>query len=450
MEILTTEQVLALAPDTASVKAGQGLSNPGKWVSLGRAGRSVWGECQGSGKEPYRTQADLSGPAFHCSCPSRKFPCKHGLGLLLLLAGNASRAAETTAPPWVSDWIAKRDASAEKKVAKAESEAAPPDAETATKRTADREKRAAKREDRVRAGLSELQTWLGDFIRHGLAHAKAQPAQFFDAMAARMVDAQAPGIARRLRDWPGVFASGGDWAGRALAEAGALQWLIHGFTHLDALPDGMRASVRSAVGWTVAEQELAGIESVRDHWQVIGQFVEDEDKLRVQRTWLFGKTTRRAALCLSFAALNQALDVSLVAGTSIEADVVFYPSASPLRALVRDRYGEARTLVEASTLADFAEALVSSSDLLAGDPWLERTPWFVCDCVPLRVGDEWMLRDTSGSVVPLARGFANAWALFAVSGASPVTVFGEWDGHALLPLSVIANSRFIPLGGSKP
>jgi uncharacterized Zn finger protein len=24
---------------------------------------------------------DLSGPAFRCTCPSRKFPCKHGLAL---------------------------------------------------------------------------------------------------------------------------------------------------------------------------------------------------------------------------------------------------------------------------------------------------------------------------------------------------------------------------------
>src|SRR6202034_3296211 len=98
MEILTTAQVLALAPDAASAKAGQGLGNPGKWVSLGRRERSVWGQCQGSGKDPYRTQADLTGPAFHCSCPSRKFPCKHGLGLLLILASNGAKFSEAEPP----------------------------------------------------------------------------------------------------------------------------------------------------------------------------------------------------------------------------------------------------------------------------------------------------------------------------------------------------------------
>ena len=78
---LTADQILRLAPDASAAKAGQGLSTAHKWRALGRRETIVWGECQGSGKEPYQTQADLSEPAFRCSCPSRKFPCKHGLGL---------------------------------------------------------------------------------------------------------------------------------------------------------------------------------------------------------------------------------------------------------------------------------------------------------------------------------------------------------------------------------
>jgi SWIM zinc finger len=447
MEILTTAQVLALAPDASSAKAGQSLRSPGKWVSLGRRERSVWGECQGSGKDPYRTQADLSGPAFHCSCPSRKFPCKHGLGLLLNLASNAAKFSQTEPPPWVSEWIAKRDVGAEKKALKVQAESAPADPETEAKRAIEKEKRVAKREDRVRSGLAELQTWLNDLLRQGLAHAKQRPAQFFDGMAGRMVDAQAPGIARRLRGWPGVFASGDDWADRALEEAGAMQWLMHGFARSEALPEGLSASVRSAIGWTVAEHELAGSEGVRDRWQVVGRRVEEEDKLRVQRTWLKGEATGRTALCLSFAAVNQALDVSLIEGTVMEAELAYFPSASPLRAIVRTRHGESQMLRKAAAAADFSEALEQTAALLAGDPWLERAPWLVDGCLPLRTEDGWCLRDKVGRAVPLAREFSGAWPLFAVSGGLPVTVFGEWDGHALLPLSVIAEGRFISLGG---
>lgn len=68
---LTEEQIIQLAPDAASVKAGKGLAVPGKWVLLACSERAVWGHCQGSGKEPlsdchrperYRFQMFLSQP----------------------------------------------------------------------------------------------------------------------------------------------------------------------------------------------------------------------------------------------------------------------------------------------------------------------------------------------------------------------------------------------------
>lgn len=450
MESLTLEQVLALAPDASSIKAGQGLANPAKWVRLGRKGRSVWGECQGSGKDPYRTQADLTGPAFHCSCPSRKFPCKHGLGLLLLLAGNASRVPEGAEPPWVAEWIAKREASAEKKAQREAAEAAPPDPETAAKREQERERRAGKREERVGAGMEELQTWLDDLLRQGLAHAKQQPSRLFDAMAARMVDAQAPGVARRLKEFPGIFASGEQWADRALEEAGTLQWLIHGFTRLDTLPEGLRASVRASIGWTTSEQELKGAEVVGDQWQITARRIETEEKLRVQRTWLAGKNTKRFALCLSFAAGNQPLDVGLPEGSVVDADLAFHPSGAPLRAVVREKRASTRAFGEPAACSDFEECLEICAAFFAGDPFVEQVPWYVAGCTPALANNGWLLLDKQGKSVPIAPRFANAWHLFAISGGAPLAVFGEWNGHELLPLSAISEERFVSLGGVFP
>ena len=86
----TAEQILKLAPDAASAKAAQGLLAPKKWTSLGVDETAIWGACQGSGSNPYQTQIDLAEPAFKCSCPSRKFPCKHALALFLLFAEQPS------------------------------------------------------------------------------------------------------------------------------------------------------------------------------------------------------------------------------------------------------------------------------------------------------------------------------------------------------------------------
>ena len=103
---ISAESVLALAPDAASAKAANGLTKPGQWPLLGANEAAVWGECQGSSR--YQTQVDLSGPSFRCSCPSRKFPCKHGLALLLLWAKNPAQFQASAPPAWVTEWLAER------------------------------------------------------------------------------------------------------------------------------------------------------------------------------------------------------------------------------------------------------------------------------------------------------------------------------------------------------
>jgi hypothetical protein len=112
--MLTTESVLALAPDDSSAKAARGLVAPTQWPRLGADARAVWGECQGSGGKPYQTQVDLAGPAFRCSCPSRKFPCKHGLALLLLRVQQPAAFGGGPPPAWVAEWLASRAEKAQK------------------------------------------------------------------------------------------------------------------------------------------------------------------------------------------------------------------------------------------------------------------------------------------------------------------------------------------------
>src|SRR4051812_25883045 len=103
MAAWTADRVTQLAPDAASAKAGQGLAAARHWVTLALDGDAVWGECKGSGAKPYQVRVDLDEPAFKCSCPSRKFPCKHALGLMLLVAaGGVSAGAK---PQWVEEWL---------------------------------------------------------------------------------------------------------------------------------------------------------------------------------------------------------------------------------------------------------------------------------------------------------------------------------------------------------
>ena len=102
--------MLALAPDAAVAHAARGLAVPTTWSNLGSDDVGVWGLYRGTSAEPYEVMVDRSGPAWRCSCPSRKVPCKHTLGLLLLWAeGNVPT---TVRPERAARWLAARAAAA--------------------------------------------------------------------------------------------------------------------------------------------------------------------------------------------------------------------------------------------------------------------------------------------------------------------------------------------------
>ena len=421
----TWEQVLALAPDAGSAKAARPLSQPGPWSDTGADERAVWGRCRGSGKNPYTTVVDLAGPAYKCSCPSRKFPCKHALGLLLLWSYGHVPAG--TEPGWTKEWV---DSRAER-AARPERPKAPPDPEAAAKR-------AERRGTRVAGGVDELDTWLLDQVRNGVSGLERRAYATLEKVAARMVDAQATGLATRVRSLAGTVASGDGWPARLLEDLGLLRLTVQGHRHLDALPEDLAACVRREVGYTVAREDVLATPPVRDRWQVLALRDVEEERFTTRRVWLRGEAAGRVALVLSFGA---SLDATLVPGTTVDADVHYYPGTAPLRAIVGERHGEPVPLerVEGVSLDDAAAAYAAA---VAADPWVNAWP-VVVDVTPVP-GERWRAVDALGRVADL-HAWADLWRLLAVSGGHRVTCVGEWTPTGVRPLSVWDTARLVTL-----
>jgi hypothetical protein len=437
--ILDANQILALAPDAASAKAGSQLAMPRNWSNLGRNDAALWGECQGSGKNPYRTQIDLGEPAFKCSCPSRKFPCKHGLGLYLLLDADPSLFNCGDAPGWVRDWLQSRQDRQEKKAEKAVAKPEPsPEASAASLVQA--RKREEKREEKVDAGLRELQTWLHDLAREGLASVRSRGQGFWDAIAARMVDAQAAPLARRLRRAGGMLYQSSLPNAEQLAghELAALYLLCEAWQRRDKLPPALQADVRTLLGWTVSQEDVLRETPVTDRWRVLSQTVSEDERLRVRSNWLRGKATGRWALVLQYAVGTQGFEQALNPGAEFDGALHFYPGAFPLRALVGQQ-SDVRALSGSSLAGSGIDTLLDDyAHALAVQPFLDRFPALLAGLVPDAANGSGhaSLRDAQGRRIDLHPSFRHAAYLQALSGGHPFTLFGEWDGRALLPLSV--------------
>lgn len=449
----TVEQVAAVAPSPKSVAAAEPLATAGRWTALGADERALWGRCRGSGAEPYETMVDHAEVAWRCSCPSRKLPCKHAVGLLLLWTRGG--VPDGVAPSSVAGWIEGRDRRAARSGHPSAGEpadgsgAAEPagDADDAGSDDAppDRDDLDRARDERIArmlAGLVELDRWLEDRMRTGLADPALASYSTWDQLAARLVDARAGALANRVRRLAGLVGAGPDWHAEVLAELGFLHLIAQAGRRLPELPGPLADAVATASGWQVRQADvLAGVPDT-DEWFVAGRSDVREDRIEVRRLWLRGVTSGRWAMLLSFAAYQQSLDDSWTVGTVVHADLHRYPGGA-LRALAGRRYADPLPFAEPPAMT-LAEACDSIGGAVAAEPWLERFPATVRAAVTVLDG-RWVLTDDTGSLPLIGPRRALATVL-AASAGEPVTLSVEWSPWGVQPLTVHAADRSIDVG----
>src|SRR6266508_3186817 len=107
--------------------------------------------------------------------------------------------------------------------------------------------------------------------------------------------------------------------------------------------------------------------------------------------------------------------------SGLDAELVFYPGSTPLRALVKAEHGgrfEFPTLRPG--LATAKDAYAAYAAALATNPWVGPLPVVLDAVVPVPRRD-WVLRDSSGGCLPLSPWFGAGWQLAALAGGRLVT-----------------------------
>ncbi|SFD01933.1 SWIM zinc finger [Chitinophaga sp. CF118] len=424
---LTEEQVLALAPDDSSRKAGRELSGPSKWVTKGANEQALWGECQGSGSKPYQTQVDLNGMAFKCSCPSRKFPCKHGIGLLILYARQPADFTTTEPPAWVSEWLGKREEKDTKKKEKPTNEAA-------------QVKRQQAREQSVEDGLAELLLWIKDIVRNGLIGIPEKDPSFFINMTRRMVDAKAPGLAGLVKTASNLNFYREGWQTEFTDLLVRMYLLIAGYTNKQS--PALLEDLRSGIGFTQSQDELREQKGITDIWLVLGKQTEEEDSLTVERNWLYGINSKKYALVLQFSAMSQAMPLNLIPGFFLQAELVYYPSAQPLRALIKSQV-VAATIPPVSGISSWQEVAELETAYNSVLPFNTARPFLMQQVRPVQYEGSWWLADSSNRLVKVKESFTGIYRLMAISGGKPLdlAVLGSENNYE--PLGILWGNQYI-------
>lgn len=427
------DQVLALAPDEPSIKASNKLKSVSKWQLLASDEHAIWGLCKGSGSKPYQTGIDLSStPAFKCSCPSRKFPCKHALALFQLHVTHPNDFENSAQTEWVQEWLTGRANRAESKEKKKQDQ--PIDAKAQAKRQQKREKRMAE-------GIAELSLWLKDVIREGIGELQNHDFAYWKNLMARMVDAQTPGLANWIETLHQQVRSGQQWEDRTMTVVGKLHLLLQAAGRLEQLDGATQEDIKQNLGLQPSKESVLQNEGVFDIWKVLALRQSKEGNLVAQRIYLQGEQTQKQALILEFAHSTQVSTLTLgwTAPRRFEGALHFYPGVFPYRCLA----GTCTEVLPFDSIesTSLEQGLEQWKSALIKNPWLLRFPIAIGQ-VRIVPGTPPKVVDADGRFFVLHKDFKALMQLLAVAGPNPVSLFGEYDGWSFFPLGVEADGHY--------
>ena len=415
---LTEDQIFSLAPDESSKKSGKDLANAAKWIRKGANDLALWGECQGSGSKPYQTQVDITNIAFKCSCPSRKFPCKHGLGLLLLYARQKNTFTVTDAPAWVTEWLNKRTEKQEKQVEKKDK----PVDEAAQAR------RQQARQLKVNDGIEELNAWMKDIVRNGIMSIPEKGPAHFENISRRLIDAQAPGLAGMVRSLGETNFYTEGWPTRFMDQLLRLYMVTEGFKNSSFLNESFQQDVRTWIGFTQNQDELKEQKGVLDTWLILGKQSMEVDAITTEKFWLYGTQTNTYALLLQFIVRGQGVQYSFTPGMFVQAELVFFPSISPMRALVK-RQISTDAVTQFNKFTGWQRVAETESEINGQLPFRAERPFIVNRLRPVYYNQQWWLQDEENKIMQVRSEYKNIWKLLSMSGgkAMDMAVIGKED-----------------------
>lgn len=313
-----------------------------------------------------------------------------------------------------------------------------------------KEKRSQERFLKVEAGILELETWLQDLMRVGILTLPEREKSFFESIRARMIDAQARGLADLLRELGQIeYNKGNKWQQQALEIIAKMYLLIEAFKRFDDLDILTQQDLKIVLGWNVNQKEIienADNEVFSDDWLLFHRSNELIEDITVQKNWFYGCNNGKFALVLYFSFRNLPIEHQLEWTKVANVELIFVPSALPTRAFIKthglfqDDYD-----FKCSPLPDFESLSQLIAEQMSALAWVEEMPYLIAQVTPIIIDNQYFIKDNKQNILAISKEIEPlVWLRFlTISGGRPVTIFILKNSKGIIPIGILEKKRFV-------
>ena len=304
---------------------------------------------------------------------------------------------------------------------------------------------------RIDEGVYQLKQTLEDLIRHGLSTSNISEHSFWDNLAKRMLDAQAPGLASQVRQLEHTLSSGHFAESHFLHQAGSIYLLLETWNKREKCSPELQKEIEQLVGISPKKEDLIakpnqiGSEHLKDQWIVISRNLSNIDNLNMIQSWVYGVKPGRFGKKLSFSPSPSKPHDPWLMGNHVNTELAFYPGLSPSRITPVDEGSptEAYNFSPAHYLQvckDFETMLNGYAECRSSNPWHRYHPAILK--LQLAEGESPRLIDCDGSALQAELTTKQIRVIEALTGNHPSFFFVEWNGYKLKPYSLISHLQW--------
>jgi hypothetical protein len=216
------------------------------------------------------------------------------------------------------------------------------------------------------------------------------------------------------------------------------------YRNIDALPEDWQNEIKTLVGFNQSKDELLSHDGVKDNWQMLARSYDQDDQITVERNWLYGVDSKKYALILQFFAKAQVPELSLMPGTSVNAELVFYKGVHPLRALMKNQISTGN-FIEPAGYDSFHDVFQYISSITAENPFVEKFPVWVKGISFRKSKGLCYLVDKNGDTVQCASAALRDMQITAITGGRPCDMFLLANEIEFEPASIWMNNKYTML-----
>lgn len=300
-----------------------------------------------------------------------------------------------------------------------------------------------KRMQEMHQGAIELEEWLLDTIRQGLASLEGRHDAFWEELASRMVNAKLGGIGNEIRRFKNLSIQA-NWHELILNKIAHLYLFSKAFQKIDQLSISMKVDLLQKGGVNVDQKLLINKPGIKDKWLVVSQHFGKEEQLNFRKTYMYGEKSGKLALILDYEWGHTNFKPEYKLGYIYNAEIIYFPASVPLRALSKEPVSSREGFQGKGGYNRINILLDQFADFLTANPFISSFPFLLNEVKPTFDGQPYLI-DSLNYRLPVKHSNESFWKLLALSEGKPLSLIGDWNGICFSPISVFAMDRIVSL-----